>query len=439
MAKLNSKTGNNLVKTHEGATAKRINPELQLRRTVMACMLWENSFYEDGESVADRIAEGIKNVSPEKVAEIAVEARTNMKLRHVPLLIARELSRIKGNRVSELLPKIILRPDELTEFLAIYWKDGRQPLSAQVKKGLAKAFNKFDEYSLAKYNRNADIKLRDVLFLCHAKPKDGEQAEIFKRLVNSTLKTPDTWEVGLSSGKDKKEEWTRLLEEKKLGALALLRNLRNMEQADVDPKLIFEALKETNVERVLPFRFIASANAVPKWENEIGDTMLRCLKYQEKLTGKTAIVVDNSGSMQWNRVSSKSDLTRADAACALAILLREICEDIVVIGFGAKSKIMPPRQGFALRDSIKAGPGGATHTDTALELAEKEGYDRIIVITDEQSHQVIRNPKGKGYVINVASYKNGIGYGSWLHIDGFSESIIDYIREYEKDDEGDLL
>ena len=40
-------------------------------------------------------------------------------------------------------------------------------------------------------------------------------------------------------------------------------------------------------------------------------------------------------------------------------------------------------------------------------------------------------PKGKGYVINVASYKNGVGYGKWTHIDGWSESVIEYIRELE--------
>jgi len=43
-----------------------------------------------------------------------------------------------------------------------------------------------------------------------------------------------------------------------------------------------------------------------------------------------------------------------------------------------------------------------------------------------------RTPKGLGYVINVASFKNGIGYGKWMHIDGWSEAVIGYIRELEK-------
>ncbi len=42
-------------RTHEGAPAKMISPELQLRRSVLACMLWENEFYEDGVEIAGRI------------------------------------------------------------------------------------------------------------------------------------------------------------------------------------------------------------------------------------------------------------------------------------------------------------------------------------------------------------------------------------------------
>ena len=78
-----------------------------------------------------------------------------MKLRHAPLLLVREMARHATHRalVAETLAAVIQRADELAEFVAIYWKDGRVPLSAQVKKGLAAAFPKFDEYALAKYDR----------------------------------------------------------------------------------------------------------------------------------------------------------------------------------------------------------------------------------------------------------------------------------------------
>jgi hypothetical protein len=30
--------------------------------------------------------------------------------------------------------------------------------------------------------------------------------------------------------------------------------------------------------------------------------------------------------------------------------------------------------------------------------------------------------------VNATSFKNGVGYGKWTHIDGWSESVIEYIR-----------
>src|SRR6202045_5398465 len=223
------------LRTHEGAPAVRVTPELALRRSVLACMLWENQFYEDGVAIAGRIRELVPKVAAEKVAALAVEAREKMKLRHAPLLLVREMARLATHRqlVAETLLRVIQRADELSEFVALYWSEGKQPLSAQVKKGLAAAFTKFDEYALAKYDRASPVKLRDVLFLSHAKPVDAAQAELWKRLIEGNLFTPDTWEVALSGGGDKRAHWERLLAERKLGALALLRNLRNMKDAGV--------------------------------------------------------------------------------------------------------------------------------------------------------------------------------------------------------------
>ncbi len=444
--------------THEGAKAAHTTFEGQLRRSIMACMLWEDSFYEDGQTIASRIATLIQRVPAEKVAQIAVEARTKQKLRHVPLLIAREMARMETHKfiVSELLPEIIQRPDELTEFMSIYWKDGKCPVSAQVKKGLATAFHNFNEYSFGKYNGDGPVKLKDVLFLCHAKPSEIEnRANVYKRkyknntekmllrhddtlfgkIIKGTLATPDTWEVALSGGADKLVTWTRLLEEEKLGALAFIRNLRNMAQAGVDQRLVRKYAETVKLERVLPFRFIAAAKAVPQWEDIIEGMMLRCVELQEKLLGKTCVVVDNSGSMSGTKVSKKSDMDRSDAACALAVLIREICSDVTIISFSDTPTIVPPRRGFALVEAIQqATRKGGTNTRTALMFAAHQGYERIIVITDEQSHQRIGPPLlgTKGYFINVAADQNGIGYGPWTHIDGWSEAILDYIRAYEE-------
>jgi 60 kDa SS-A/Ro ribonucleoprotein len=434
MARLNLLNLNSALRTHEGAPARNISTELQLRRSVLACLLWESQFYEDGVEIAGRIAELVPKVAAEKVAALAVEAREKMKLRHAPLLLVREMARHATHRgfVAETLTCVIQRADELAEFVAIYWKDGRVPLSAQVKKGLAAAFPKFDEYALAKYDRGGSIKLRDVLFLAHAKPRDEEQAEVWKRLIADELTAPDTWEVALSSGADKREAWERLLREQKLGALALLRNLRNMREAGVDEDLVLAALGSMSTARVLPFRFLAAARYAPQWEEALEQAMLKCVAGQEKLAGKTIVLVDVSGSMT-APLSQRSEMHRTDAAYGLAVLLREIGQKVAVFSFSDSLVEVPARRGFALRDAIDRSQ---RHNSTQLgkavtELNQKHGYDRLIVITDEQAHDTVPAPKGKGYMINVASYKNGVGYGKWTHIDGWSESVVEYIRSLE--------
>jgi 60 kDa SS-A/Ro ribonucleoprotein len=424
-------------RTHEGAPARHISPEQQLRRSVLACMLWEDQFYEDGVAIAGRIRELVAKVPAEKVAALAVEAREKMKLRHAPLLLVREMARLATHRhlVADTLMRVIQRADELSEFVALYWSEGKQPLSAQVKKGLAAAFTKFDEYALAKYNRASPVKLRDVLFLCHARPVDASQSALWKRLVEDQLATPDTWEVALSSGADKRQAWERLLSENKLGALALLRNLRNMAEVQVDEQAIRNALSRMKTERVLPFRFIAAARYAPQWEAELEQAMFRALQGQTsegqaRLPGKTVLLVDVSGSMD-AQLSRRSEMRRNDAAYGLAVLLREIAEQVSIYSFSDELVLAPARRGFALRDALNASQ---LHNGTSLGKALggiTEKYDRLIVITDEQSHDAVPNPKARGYVINVASYQNGVGYGRWTHIDGWSDSVIEYIRAAE--------
>jgi len=435
MARLNLLNLNFGGRTHEGAPARNISPELQLRRSVLACLLWESQFYEDGVEIAGRIAELVPKVAAEKVAALAIEGRQRMKLRHAPLLLVREMARHKTHRalVADTLAQIIQRADELGEFVAIYWNEGRVPLSGQVKKGLAAAFPKFDEYQLAKYDRGGPIKLRDVLFLCHAKPHDQAQADVWKKLVSGSLTTPDTWEVALSSGADKCEAWERLLREHKLGALALLRNLRNMREAGVDESLVLSALDSMSTARVLPFRFLAAARYAPQWEEALERAMLKCVAETEKLPGKTIVLVDVSGSMT-APLSRRSEMQRTDAAYGLAVLLREIAEKVAVYSFSDNLVEVPARCGFALRDAIDASQRhNSTQLGNAVEkLNRSEKCDRLIVITDEQAHDKVPAPSGKGYLINVASYKNGVGYGKWVHIDGWSEAVIEYIRALEQ-------
>jgi 60 kDa SS-A/Ro ribonucleoprotein len=432
------------LRTHEGAPAKAISPAQALRRSVLSCMLWEGEFYEDGVQIAGRIHELVPQVDAEKVASLAVEARERMKLRHAPLLLVREMARLATHRgvVAETLMRVIQRADELSEFVAIYWAQGRQPLSAQVKKGLAAAFSKFDEYALAKYDRAGAVRLRDVLFLSHARPADEAQAAVWKRLAENQLATPDTWEVALSAtgrdGAEKRDVWERLLTERKLGALALLRNLRNMQQAAVSEELVLAALSAMKTERVLPFRFLAAARTAPRWEQALEAAMFRALEGRARtLPGHTVLLVDVSGSME-APISHRSEMRRTDAAYGLAILLREIGEKVTVYTFSDEAKLVAARRGMALRDALdQSQPHGGTYLGKAIGRVEtdmRKGYDRMVVITDEQSHDQVPAPRGRGYVINVASNRNGVGYGAWMHVDGWSEAVVEFIAELELSD-----
>ena len=426
--------------TREGARAIRFTPEMELKRALMNCLLWEDQFYEDGVPIADRIKALVPKVAPARVAQLAIEAREVMKLRHAPLLVIREMARSEEHRalVADTLAQVIQRPDEMTELLAIYWADAlgpmqqrkRQPVSAQVKKGLARALTKFDAYQLAKWDRDGAVRIRDVLFLVHAKPKDAEQAKVWKQLVDGELASPDTWEVSLSAGKSKRETFERLIAERKLGGLALLRNLRLMQTAQVPRETIAGAIEAMRTDRILPYRFITAARYAPDFEPELEAAMLKSVKDHVRLPGRTRLLIDVSGSM-FATLSAQSEMTRAEAACGLAILAREICDEVEIFTFSNDVVKVPPRRGFALRDAIiNSQSHGGTYLGKAVTEIDRKG-DRLIVFTDEQSHDQVPEPKARGTIVNVASYQHGVGHGAWTRVNGFSEAVVAWIAASE--------
>ncbi|VTU01419.1 trove domain-containing protein : Uncharacterized protein containing a von Willebrand factor type A (VWA) domain OS=Singulisphaera acidiphila (strain ATCC BAA-1392 / DSM 18658 / VKM B-2454 / MOB10) GN=Sinac_2557 PE=4 SV=1: TROVE: TROVE [Gemmataceae bacterium] len=426
----------------------------------MSCLLWEDEHYEDGQSIGQRIADLVKQVPAADVARVTVQAKVDMKLRHTPLLLARELLRTKEGRAAfgGVAEKVFARPDDIAEFLAIYWKDNKdEPLAKQAKRHVGEAFRRFDEYQLAKWNGGQKaVKLRDALRITRPKPKSAEQAELWRKLVKGELATPDTWEVALSGGADKKATFERLMAEGKLGTLAFLRNLRNMKQAGTEQKTAAEYAAKAKVDRVLPFQFVAAARAVPEWEGVIEPMMLRCLEGQKKLSGKTVLVIDTSGSMH-ARLSAKSELNRKDVAAALAILVREVCEGAAIYctagddGTRVHATMpVPSRRGFALSDYItgpevssRIGGGGIFLVQCMKFIHSREkDADRVIVLTDEQDCDTKLNPESadafgkRNYLVNVASAKNGIGHRKWLHIDGWSDKVMDYIARSEASEPG---
>ena len=472
--KTNTKGSGSAERLRSGGIAAAQSDEMQLRRAVMTCLLWEKAAYESGSEIIANIQALVPRVAPQIVSQIAMAARHMQKLRHVPLLLCREMLRYDTHRpfVAATLENVILRADEMGEFLSIYWKTGGKPKSVpkQAKLGLAKAFQKFDEYQLAKWDRgNASVRLRDVMFLVHPKPKDatGEGRELTRtykdknegsllrhdetlqaKLTNNALATPDTWEVGLSAAKspeEKKAVWERLLVERKLPAFALLKNLRNMQQVGVAENIIRDGIKGLKGDMLLPIDFLKAYQYAPGYKAELEEAMLKCAAQWPKLPGHTIMVIDVSGSMGCG-LSDKSQYTRVDAAAAMAVLAKEMCESCTLYVTADRHVAVPSHlKGFALTDVIKPGAlgagGGGIYTYRLCEFLREQHKsnqpDRIVVFSDSQDcggRDGTPRPHGKkNYIVDVSPHKNGVNYeGIWTaEIAGWSDQFMRYIALFE--------
>jgi len=433
-----------------------------LRRLVLANLLWEDIAYADGISIAGEIKRLIPLCDPKDVALLTIEARTMQKLRHTPLFLAVEMCKHDATRayVREVLPKIITRADMLTDFMALYWADGKCPICNAAKKGLADAFHNFKEYHFAKYDRDAEIKLRDVMFMVRPKPQNQLEEALYKKIADRTLETPETWEVLLSlahTPSEKSAVWTKLITEGKLGGMAMLMNIRNMQQAGVPRPIIEQGLNNINGTMLLPLQFLKARQESSGFDREIEDAMLKSYANLPKLPGKTLFIVDVSGSMGCE-VSSKSKFSRIDVAAAMAMLAANQCEDFELVCTAgddwklveAQERIKYPSKGFKMIDDIHSAAhrcgGGGIFTYQCLEKLRKElgdkihTYDRVIVFSDSADIDVAHGknvkprPFGKyNYICDVSSHKHGIAYkGVWTaEITGWSEHFLTYIAAFE--------
>ncbi len=422
----------------------------------MACLLWEQNFYESGVDVGQRIVDLVGQVNEPDVTILAYEARVDHGIRHAPLLVAAAMVKrgYKAN-IRDLLSRICLRADDPGEFLAILRALNGGTLKTvprQVKLGLGDAMQRFNRYQLGKYMNRGDYKPLDVLRLCHPKPKDAEQANCWGYLAKGELEAPQTWEVRFASLTDdgekgkalqKRDIWNSMLEKRELGALALVRNIRNMLEVKVEPDQITDALDDLvdrQLRQVMPWQWVSAAIENPTMEAQIDHAMLRAINMEsaDKLPGKTMLLVDVSGSMTWGKVSAKSQRDRCDAACGLAIHLREACEQIEVMAFSTGHCPIPARRGMALRDAITQCSVYGGGTDLGRAVAACDGvpaWDRLIVLTDEQSHDRVDQPNAaRGYMVNLGTYENGVGYrGRWRHVNGFSAATVDWILASERE------
>ena len=231
--------------------------------------------------------------------------------------------------------------------------------------------------------------------MSHAKPKDEAQAALWKKLAANELAAPDTWEVQRSAGADKKETFERLIREKKLGYFALIRNLRNMEQAGVDAELVREAIlaRKGGADKLLPFRYIAAARHAKQFEPQLDIAMLAALVELPKLSGTTIVL---GGQLRLDVRTSVAQV-RHDArgrgsgcrdwlvACARRCgirLQRQLCRGSASHGHGTAG----------------CDPHGYSHGQHAARCRGQKvsdlSHDRLIVVTDVSRSDRVPEPKG---------------------------------------------
>ena len=482
-----SARGANTTSNHEGEKAYTLSPKLELYSAVVTTMMAGDKFYESSDGLITRIRGLVATVAktdPAFVAKLAVYAREQMHLRTISVVLAVELAKVHNgdSLVSRTLERVVNRPDELTEVAGYYAFTNKRKgtkklgkLSKQIQKGLAKAFTKFDAYQLQKYNRPTAIKLRDILFLSHANPVSSLQEQTYRELISDTLPTPDTWEVELSATTNKTESWAKMIDGRKMGYMATLRNLRNILEANVSPdhmqKLVaFLTNKEAVLKsKLFPFRFYAAARELESVDSMYAPLVLSALDTAMQYSAanirgfnpndRIHISVDTSGSMS-AVLSKMSSMKLQDVGLIMAMLLQEVSPLAEVSIFGTTLKRINLTKGNILGNTDKLTKysdmvGSSTNGHLILQdlLNRKAVVDRVVVFTDCQlyggfwsgprpeSFEALWKqyrkeiaPHAKLYIFDLAGYGNtpvSVNSDGVYLIAGWSEKVFEMIEAYE--------
>lgn len=483
---------------HEGAEAFRLSAEMELYTAVVTASL-SNKFYETADERIERIADLVGKCDAHFVAQLAVYARTKMNLRSVPLLLVVELAKHHSgdNLVSRTVEKVVLRADEIMELLHCYqWRNGQPSaenktslkklgkLSHQIQVGLQKAFNNFDEYQFAKYDRsNLEVKLRDALFIVHPKAKDDAQQLLFDKIANKTLEIPYTWETELSAlgqqefetAEDKQtafaKKWEELIDSGKLGYMALLRNLRNFLESNISRESLTDVVKrlcdeyEVIRSKQFPFRFLSAYRELVNVGNGNTHILLDALEKAVLVTSqniagfdehtRVLLACDVSGSM-YTPISPRSSVKNYDIGLVLAMLLNNRCENVISGIFGDDWKIINlPSTGVLSNVEQLYGHsnevGYSTNGYKVIEYLNNGGIvlDKVMIFTDCQmwnsygTEQTIRKewdkykqiaPNAKLYLFDLNGYGTtplNIVRDDVTLIAGWSDRIFEMLEAVE--------
>jgi hypothetical protein len=354
------------------------------------------------------------------------------------------------------------RPDEPGELLAYWTSRYGRAIPKPVKRGVADAAARlYSERSLLKYDTaSKGYRFGDVIDLVHPTPADekarwqgdlfkhaldrrhnrdnpipdalgmlhrhaqimampvGERRGYLKALTGSGTDAPGnvlaetgiTWEAlaGWLQGPMDAGAWEAVIPA--MGYMALLRNLRNFDEAGVSDKVAATVAAkladpaEVARSRQFPFRYLSAYRAAPslRWSYPLEQALGHSLANIPQLPGRTLILVDTSTSMHAG-FSKDGTLMRWDAAALFGIALGQRCASADVVSFssaqyyyhdapGAKTKAYPLRAGESLLKSLERWTGDGYFlgggTDTAGALRQEfKGHDRVVIVTDEQAAQ----------------------------------------------------
>lgn len=450
MAKFNSRSVGTKTVNLAGGVAYSASAELELALATLTSFV-EDKFYSSKDSELNRIVGLCEKVSAEYLGKLAVYARKEANMRSISHVLLAELARLHNGQ-RKYIEAGIVRIDDMSEILSYYGHKYGKPFPISLKKAIRNKLSDFDAYQFGKYKMtNKDVKLIDLFNLTHPKPKNEEQASTFKKLMKGELESPDTWEVAISGAKDKAAEWTRLVKENKLGYMALLRNLRNIEENVDKATLQIAANKikdpiEVAKSKQLPFRFLSAYKECSSVEflDAISEALDAACANMPSFDGQTAVFVDVSGSMN-DKVSSKSKMSCAEIGVLFGTALWKQSPnntffatfDTSLYGHNFSSRT-------PLIDIVKNVPVQGGGTSTYLTLAyltqEKKKVDQVFILSDNMGYggnvnvELERykrevNADVKVYAIDLAGYgtlqfpqKNVSHFGGW------SEKIFDVIR-----------
>lgn len=479
-----NKVGINRTTTYEGAPATFVpDAKEDLVRRVFTTFVNEPKFYGNVQNQTQELINLLQKViekDPYFVAKLAIYVRNELYMRSITHMIVGELAHSNAGKpyVKEVLYAIAKRPDDLVEVLAYYLATYGKPIPNSLKKGLAKAFAKFNEYQLQKYNRKKEVELKDILCLTHPKPLNFKQADMWKRLLEDSLEIPYTWETELSAKGNTKEVWEALIESDKVGYMALLRNLRNILAADPDniTKVInrIQDPEAVKLSKQLPFRFYSAYRELSR-DEKLGfsyrffdtakkhpvsfntslvlESLEKALEYSlvnlETIPGRTVLVNDDSGSMTFSTISKHSSIRPAEIAGLMMAISHRLCERAITSSFSSTYRIVSlnPSNGI-LANTKKVTEncqGGATYMERIFQYLSAQNIvaDRIIIFSDNEAHGHPHRawlnyknnvaPHAWLHLIDLAGYGHQVFYGDNVsYTPGWSEKILKFIPLIEQ-------